>query len=140
MNKRQTDRMTSYNSLKIALESPAHKPIWSALDAFEEGVTQWYGSMNVLAALGRTQGTSTKGITVDKDRLAKSIINRTVVIGGAVAAYAASTGDATLAAKVRFSRTDLVEVRDAVLGDEAQNVHDVAASVVAADAAATGKF
>ena len=78
MKKRLTDKINSYSALKITLELPDNKPIWSALPAFQRGVTQFYGSMNVLAALEKAQGTPTTGITVDKSRLADSVINRTL--------------------------------------------------------------
>ena len=139
MNKRQTDKINSHSALKITLEQPGNKPVWSALPAFERGVAQFYGSMNVLAALERAQGVPTTGITVDKNRVADSVINRTMEIGGAVAAYASGTGDATLQAQVTFSKSVLKDLRDAELDDRAQAVHDIAADLLAKNAAAMGR-
>ena len=140
MKKRQTDKINSYSALKITLELPGNKPVWTALPAFERGVTQFYGSMNVLAALERAQGAQTTGITVDKNRVADSVINRTMEIGGAVAAYASGTGDATLQAQVTFSKSVLKDLRDAELDDRAQAVHDIAADLLAKPAAAMGDY
>ena len=96
--------------------------------------------MNVLAALGQAQGASTTGITADKARLADSVINRAMEIGGAVAAYASGTGDATLQAQVTFSKSVLKDLRDAELDDRAQAVHDIAADLLAKHAAAMGDY
>ncbi len=79
--------------------------------------------MNVLAALERAKGAPTKCIAVDKNRLADSVINRTMEIGGAVAAYASGIGDETLQVRASFSKSKLRDLRDAELDDRAQAVH-----------------
>jgi hypothetical protein len=140
VNKRQTDKTSSYASLKIILEQAANKAIWSALPAFERGVTQFYGSMNVLAALAQAQGTPTTGIAVDKSRIAQSLINRTLEISGAVSAYAEETKDATLQSSVTFSKSELKDLRDPELDDQAQAVHDIAAGLVAENAVKMGEY
>jgi len=136
MNKRQTDKITSYAALKITIERVESKSIGSELPAFERGTVQFCGSLNVLAALEQQQGMPTKGIAVDKNRLAESVINRALEIGGAVAAYASGIGDAKLEAQVSFSKSALKELRDSQLDDRAQAVHDIAAGLVAKGKAA----
>lgn len=83
MNKPQINKVTSCQTLRLVLDDAGNQPIWKALPAFAKGVTQFYGSMNVLSALSAAQGEVTTGIAADKKRLAESVINRTAATGPA---------------------------------------------------------
>lgn len=126
MKKPQIDKLSNYQTLKLVLEDPAHKPVWTTHPAFLRGAERFYGSINVLAALAQAQGTPITGIAVDKDRLAESLIARTLVVSGAIAAWASETDNRTLFDRADVKEGELQKLRDAELDDAAQVQHDLA--------------
>jgi hypothetical protein len=140
MNKRQLDKISSYQILRLVLEDAAYKPLWAPLPAFAKGVAAFYGSLNLLTALTQTQGTLLTGVTVNKGRLAESVINRAVLVAGALAAYASATGNRTLFAKADLRAGNLQKLRDAALDDAALALQDLAAAEFGPNAAKLAEY
>ncbi|MES2440124.1 MAG: hypothetical protein V4584_13730 [Verrucomicrobiota bacterium] len=140
MNHHQIDKTVMYQATHLVLNQPANKALWSALPAFARGQASLEGSINILSALARTQGSPLTGITLDKDRLLRSLISRTLVVAGAAGAYAFETKNNTLAAKFDVTATSLGAIREPLLDDAAQLIHDEAAALVTAQPVKMAEF
>lgn len=140
MNNDQINKTNSYQATNLVLTAPANQPIWSVLPAFVRGQASLAGSINILAALAESQGTALTGITLDKDRLQASVINRTIIVAGAAGVYAFETQNETLAAKFDVTASGLQNTRDSLLDDTAQGVYDAAAPLVTANAAKLAEY
>ncbi|MDB6170821.1 MAG: hypothetical protein JWL59_132 [Chthoniobacteraceae bacterium] len=140
MNKRQLDKISSYQTLRLVLEDAAYKALWTPLPAFAKGVAAFYGSLNLLTALTQAQGTMLTGVTVDKERLAESVINRTLLVAGALAAYASASGNRTLFDKSDIRLGDLQKLRDAALDDAAFALYSLAAAEFKASPATLAEY
>ncbi|MEO5913404.1 MAG: hypothetical protein ABIS50_04170 [Luteolibacter sp.] len=131
------DQINSANMLQttlLILTLPGNAAIYSALPAFVRGVTALEGSINVLGTLAQAQGSPLTGIALDKERLQRSLITRLLIVSGAAGAYSYEAGNHTLAAKFDFKEGALKNLRDSLLDEIAQGVHDQAAAIVAAHA------
>ncbi|MEO5913568.1 MAG: hypothetical protein ABIS50_05010 [Luteolibacter sp.] len=140
MNHHQIDKTVMYQATNLVLNQPANKAIWSTLAAFTRGQIALEGSINVLSALAQAQGNPLTGITLDKARLLRSLISRTLIVAGAAGAYAFEIKNNTLAAKFDVTATSLGAIREPLLDDAAQLIHDEAAALVTADAAKMAEF
>jgi len=140
MTKDQVDKVTYYQTLRLVLDDPRHQPIWSVLPAFVRAVTRLRGSLNVLAALAQSQGVQLGGLAVDKERLAVTLIRRTIVISGALSAFASETGNRTLFQAALRREGTLQKLRDAELDDDAQVLHDLAETQLTTAAVALAEF
>jgi hypothetical protein len=133
MTKDQINKSNMFQATNLVLNAPGNPLIWSGLAAFVRGQASLAGSLNLLGALAQSQGTPITGITLDKERLQSSLINRTVIVAGAAGSFAFETGNQTLAAKFDVKEGALKNLRDSLLDDAAQVIHDEAALLVAAD-------
>ena len=140
MNDTQVNKINSYQATNLVLTAPANAPLWSPLAAFVRGQTSLAGSINILNALGQSQGNVLTGIAVDKDRLQQSVINRMLIVAGAAGGYAYETGNQTLAAQCATTESKLKNTRDAVLDDLAQALHDTVAPFVTAQPAKLAEY
>jgi len=140
MTKDQINKTNMFQTTALVLVNPANKAIWSTLPAFVRAQTAHASSLNVLAALAGSQGTPVTGITLDKDRLKSSVISRILVVAGAAGSYAFEVKNHTLAAKFEVKEGALKNLRDSVLDDFAQVIHDEAAALVTANAAQLAEF
>ena len=83
------------------------------------------------------QGSPLTGITLDKCCLKLSLL---MIVGGAAGVYAYELGNQTLATKFEVTESALKALRDALLDETAQGIHDQAAALVAPDPAKTAEY
>ena len=140
MTKDQINQANMFQTTNLILLSPAHTAIYTALPAFLRGQVSLDGSVNLLSALAQAQGSPLTGITLDKDRLKKSLISRLVIVSGAAGVYAYELNNQTLVAKFNAKEGALQNLRDALLDDTAQDIHDQAAALVTADAVKAAEY
>jgi len=124
----------------LILTTPANAAITAGLPAFVRGLSSLEGSLNVLSALTQAQGSPITGITLDKGRLKRSLVSRLLIVAGAAGAYAHELNNHTQAALFKVSETSLNRLRDSLLDDTAQNIHDHAAALITADPVKAGEY
>ena len=135
MTNGQINKTNAYQATNLVLTDAVFQLIWNDMPAFARGQASLDGSINLLAALAQSQGTPLKGITLDKKRLKLSLISRTLIVAGAAGSYAFESGNQTLAAKFDVTDSALKTMRESLLDDLAQAIHDEAAMLVAANPA-----
>ena len=133
MTKDQINQVNMFQTTDLILGTPANTAIYSGLPAFVRGCASLTGSVNLLSALAQAQGSPLTGITLDKDSLKLSLIARLMSVGGAAGVYAYEKGNQTLAAKFEVVESTLKGLRDALLDETAQGIHDQAAALVTSD-------
>lgn len=140
MNKEQINHVNMFQTTLLILLAPDNTSIYAGLPAFVRGQASLGGSVNLLSALAQAQGSPLTGISLDKERLKLSLISRLLIVGGAAGAYAFEKSNHTLAAKFDIKEGALKNLRDALLDEAAQGVHDAAAALVAADPATAEEY
>jgi hypothetical protein len=140
MTKNQVNQVNMLQTTLLILTSPTNAPITAGLPAFMRGQSALEGSLNVLSALTQAQGSPITGIAMDKNRLKQSLISRALVVAGAAGAYAHEASNHTQAALFQTTESSLRNMRDSLLDDTAQNLHDRAAELVAADPAKAAEY
>ncbi|MCX8497300.1 MAG: hypothetical protein ORN51_14050 [Akkermansiaceae bacterium] len=140
MNKAQIAEINMFQTTALILTAPANKPITAGLPAFVRAMTGLEGSLNLLSALAQMQDTPLTGIALDKSRLQRSLINRTLIVAGAAGAYAFEFPNLTLGAKFDVKEGELNNTKDAMLDKVAQGIYDEAAAIIAADPVKTAEY
>jgi hypothetical protein len=139
MTKDQINQINMFQTTALILTKPENAAITASLPAFVRGQASLNGSLNLLGTLAQAQGSPLTGITLDKDRLKLSLVTRLMIVGGAAGVYAYEKGDQTLSAKFAVVESTLKSLRDNVLDETAQGIHDQAAPLVSADPTKTGE-
>jgi hypothetical protein len=140
MTKKQVNRINMLQTTWLILTTPANAAITAGLPAFVRGLSSLEGSLNVLSALTQAQGSPITGITLDKSRLKQSLVTRLLIVAGAAGVYAHELNNHTQAALFKVSESGLKRLRDSLLDDTAQNIHDHAAELIAADPAKAAEY
>lgn len=140
MTSGQINKTNAYQATNLVLTDPIFQLIWSGLPAFARGQASLAGSLNVLAALAQAQGNPLTGITLDKDRLKLSLISRILIVAGAAGSFAFEAGNQTAAAKFDVKEGALKNMRESLLDDAAQVIHDEAEKLVTANPAKMLEF
>jgi hypothetical protein len=140
MNKNQINQTNMLQATMLILNSPENAAITGAIPAIVRAQNALEGSLNLLGALTRAQGNPLTGISLDKARLKRSLVNRALAVAGAAGALAHEAGNQTQAAAFLVTETSLITQRDALLDDTTQNIHDRAALLVAADPAKAAEY
>ncbi len=140
MNKKQVNQINMLQATCLILTTPHNAAITAGVPAFTRGLAALQGSLNVLSALGQAQGSPLTGIAMDKERLQRSLVNRTLIVAGAAGACAFEATNHTQAQQFKVSETGLLRLRNTILDDTAQNIHDHAAAMLAADPAKAAEY
>ncbi len=123
MDSRQTLKLNAHRTLSDALES--FKATWTTLGAFKRGVTAFNGCLDTIDELARIQADKS-GAGAEKALCLVALVTDAHTIASAVAALASDTNDASLAAKVNFSRSDLARGRETQIITRCENIHNAA--------------
>lgn len=127
-----TDKQENKRSMYIAVQNVCNEnsDVWSAMPAFTTAFNEFETILAQIDAQSQIQKGSTTGITQNKQKEEDEMIQATVEIAAAVYAYASKVGDNELRDKVNYSPSALGELRDTVLKDVCQSIHDEANNVI----------
>jgi hypothetical protein len=129
MNASQQNKLAMYLTVRnVCNGSPA---VWAALPAFATNFTAFEGLVDTISSLAQAQATTKEGVTVQKQTMMKALLDQTMVVSGALAALAVVTADAELEGKAGFTRSELVNLRDAEIDDRAEAVLGLATTHLA---------
>lgn len=123
LNSRQTLKLNAHRALSSTLDD--FKSKWTPLGAFKRAVTGFNDCLETIDELARIQADKS-GAGAEKTLALVALVTDAHTISSAVAALASDTGDAALAAKVAFSRSDLKRGREAQIITRCENIHAVA--------------
>ena len=104
--------------------------IWSGLPAFVRAFSDFEGIITDIHTNRVLQEKDTKGVTLDKQDAEDVLIEKTVEVSSGVYAYAVEINDNTLKENVNYSPSFLSNVRDTILRDICQLIHDEANAVI----------
>ena len=130
MNKQNEDRMSMFYALLQVLAK--HVAVWTGIVPFKNAHDELKGNVASIENATQTQETSLKGVALDKRFKKEAMVKKTLEITQAIYAYAVDQGDLVLREQADYSRSDLMGVRDAVVAQTCQNIHDLANPIIAA--------
>lgn len=133
MNKQNEDKLSMFYALLQVLAK--HVAVWTGLVPFKNAHDELEANVASIEDATQKQETSLKGVALDKRFKKEGMVKKTVEIAQAMFAYAEDKGDVVLRDQVDYSRSDLMQTRDAVIAQTCQNIHDLANPIIAALAA-----
>lgn len=107
-----------------------NQSLWAATPGIVKVVNQLTTRMGNINALELTRNGGTKGATQAKQDARDAMVADTLVVAGAVSAYADDIGDSELLAKVEYTPTAYDSARDTEVSNLCQGIHDTAAGIV----------
>lgn len=123
LNSRQTLKLNAHRTLSSTLSD--FKSKWTSLGAFKRAVTAFDDCLETIDDLARIQADKS-GAGAEKALCLVALVTDAHTISSAVAALAADTNDANLAAKVAFSRSVLKRGRETQIITRCENIHAAA--------------
>jgi hypothetical protein len=125
MDIRQTNKSNMYRS--VVTVATNHTDLTKSVAAFGRQVTALQTTLYTIDALAQAQEASTKGITLDKTRIADILVNATLAVAGAVAAWASENNNEEVRVKMTFTPSSLKGGLDRQIPTTAKLVADEAA-------------
>ena len=113
--------------------------VWSNTGAVGTVVGKFLGSMNLVSALAQITSSQIDTVTVNKRRLVRSVINRTMEMAEALECYAARVEDQILSAKVSLSPTMIARSWDPVITATARAIYDLSEELIQTGASEAGQ-
>lgn len=129
MTKQNEDRLSMFYALLQVLAK--HVAVWTGLVPFKNAHDELEGNVASIESATQKQETSLKGIALDKRFKKEAMVKKTLEVAQSMFAYAVDQGDVVLQAKVDYSRSELMQTRDAIIAQTCQNIHDLATPIIA---------
>lgn len=108
-----------------------HETVWKDLVPFKNAYDELKSNMGTVEDAIQRQETSMSGVALDKRFKKDAMVLRTVEMAHRMFAYAEDKGDVVLRGQVDYSRSRLMQTRDAVVAQTCQNIHDLATPIMA---------
>ena len=124
MNDRQENRLGSYRTTGQVLTDNA--ALFTTLPALGLQHTKLLDSVSLIDSLAMLQSTNTTGITAAKGEILRQMMDSTLLVAGAVRAYASENENLDLKARVKVTESSFHSLRDDQRDDLAQGIHDAA--------------
>lgn len=129
MTNTQENKLAMYQTVLTVCDGDT--AAWSGLAAFGTNLAAFRSLADTISALATAQTAGRDGVTKAKGLATEGLLDQTMVVAGALGAYAVVTGKAELEGKVDFSRTELAKLRDDLIDDWAEEVLNLAESNLA---------
>jgi hypothetical protein len=124
MTSKQDAKYAMYLAVKSVCDRYAS--VYEDHEAFHDLYSQWTGRVANIRALGQIKASRNKGVAQDKHRLRLEMCDAALEIASAARAFAVATKNRELAARVDFSRSDLLSGRDVDSAENCANIHAAA--------------
>lgn len=125
MLKRLTNKLTMYVAVQSLLNQD--KALWEEVPAVATVVATLETLLGQIDVYKHIADENNKGITLEKASQQGAVIARTYELASALYVLASQTKDVVLAAKVKYTETDLLKMRDGTLVLVCLNIADLAA-------------
>jgi hypothetical protein len=129
MNNAQENKLAMYQTVLTVCDGDT--AAWSGIAAFGTNLVAFRSLTETISALATAQTAGREGVTKAKVLATEGLLDQTMVVAGALGAYAVVAGKAELEGKVNFSRTELAKLRDDLIDDRAEEVLNLATSNLA---------
>lgn len=129
MRKFEEDKRSMFIAVLLVLNK--NKTIWNKFVALAEAIGEFETINSEIDTQSQIQESETSGITTDKKKEGDEMISISVEVASAVYAYASKIGNNELMNKVNYSYTKLRNLRDSILRDNCQLIHDEANKIIA---------
>ncbi len=106
-----------------------HIAIWTPLVPYATAHGEFLANLGLIEDNTEKQELQLDGIATNKRERRDVMVALTLAVAQAAYALATDTGDPELKAKMNYSRSDLLEGRDTVIGQRCQGVHTEANAV-----------
>ncbi len=129
MTKGQENRFNMHYAVQKTLL--VFKAVWNAIVPISDASAELDANINATEAAAEKQVIDITGFAKDKAEAEDVMIAGTIVVAGAVKAYATVKGDLILATKMDITPGELRRHRDTIVAQHCQGIHDEANAVVA---------
>ena len=118
MNANQSNKLNSYLSIKLVLEST---DVWQVLPAFVTGAEELGEHISSIQSFAQTQ-TSQSGASAEKTQAFQVLVDAAYEVAAATRACAVASSNKELAKRVDFSRSDVGKGRDTEVVARCQDI------------------
>jgi hypothetical protein len=125
MDLRQTNKSHMYRS--VATVATNNIALTSSVAAFGRQLTALQATIDTIDTLAQAQEASTAGITLDKTRITDILVNATLAVAGAVAAWASENNNEEVRARMNLTPSSIKGSLDRQIPATAKMVADEAA-------------
>ena len=129
MTANQNNKLNAYRAVDAVLED--HETTWQTLPAFATAVTEFRDVIPEIHGLAQVQSNGV-GAVPEKKAAFSVMVEDAVQIAAATHAYAVKEGDYELATRANYSRSDIVDGREAEVVNRCRDIHAAANENVAA--------
>jgi len=117
-----SNKLAMYRTVVSVLDSNA--ALWAVLTALGAALTKLKAHITKINTLEQQLSGGTKGITRGKRNARVAMAEAAAAVAGAIGAYAADNNKPELLAKVDYSLSEILRVRDSESSNIAQAIHD----------------
>lgn len=110
MQKRLANKLRMYHVLQRMLTN--YKSKWEAVQAIENTFKAFEAYINEIEACNVVSSANTKGETIYKKEIRLQVIERTIEVSSILSALILQTNEQYVGAKLNYSKTKLVKMRD----------------------------
>lgn len=130
MNSKQEARLNMYDA--VLAHCDANAAIVATVPAFQTAVNNFEDIVDDLRQAAQDEISATTGYALDKAEQRKNLSQLTLDMSGAIYAYAASVNNLVLREQVHITPSDLLRLKDELLGPACSNIVDAANANAAA--------
>jgi hypothetical protein len=123
-------KLNMYDAVKTVCQDNA--VTITTINAFKTTFDEFKDKIVVIKEVAQQKDMATKGAAADKKARKASLCQIASAVAGAIYAYAATSGNNTLKQEVKFTNSQLMQTKDAMLAPRCQNIHDLGAANLAA--------
>ncbi|HLM00249.1 MAG TPA: carboxypeptidase-like regulatory domain-containing protein [Pyrinomonadaceae bacterium] len=130
MKAAQQAKLNMYDAVKTVCQDNAATV--ATINAFKTALDEFKDKIDTIKEVAQQKDMTTTGIAADKKARKRNLSRIAGAIAGAVYAYAAATGSNVLKQEVKFTSSELLRTKDAILAPRCRNIHDLATANIAA--------
>jgi hypothetical protein len=130
MNAEQQAKLNMYDAVKTACANNAATV--ATINGFKTAFDEFKDKIATIKEVAQQKDMATTGAAADKKARKQNLSRIGSVVAGAIFAYAAATDNNTLKQEVKFTNSDLLRTKDAMLAPRCRNIHDLGAANLAA--------
>lgn len=120
MTSSQEARLSMYNAVISFCD--ANAATVATVPAFQTALNSFKDIFSTILQTAQLEAQVITGITMDKAQLRNDLAAKAVEISAAIFAYASSTGNNTLKERANYSLTDMLRLKDELLGPTSVNI------------------
>lgn len=130
MNSKLMAKLNMYDAVKTVCQDNA--VTIATINAFKTTFDEFKDKIAAIKEVAQQKDMATQGAAADKKARKTSLCRIASAVAGAIYAYAATSGNNTLKQEVKFTNSQLMQTKDALLAPRCQNIHDLGAANLAA--------